>query len=122
MTGEAWKFLGAGPAGNALTEWANKQSKNLWGSKPEYDEFTRWFYEAGKIIPTSAVPGGISLTGARILLSIGLRLKHVQKTLKTVHNLKASYQTQRLGTKLSKNIKLPRNKKKLCKMLTIQCR
>ena len=112
MTGEAWKFLGAGPAGNALTEWANKQSKNLWGSKPEYDEFTRWFYEAGKIIPTSAVPGGISLTGARILLSIGLRLKHVQKTLKTVHNLKASYQTQRLGTKLSKNIKIAKKQKK----------
>jgi|GEM_PF-3822318 len=97
MTGQALKFLGAETAGNILTEWSERQADNLWGSKPEYDEFTRWFYEAGKIIPTSAIPGGVSLTGARILLMIGLRAERVRKSLKSLHKLKKAYETKKLG-------------------------
>ena len=97
MTGQMLKFLGMKEVGNILTNWADTGAEKLWGPKPDYDEFTRWFYEAGIILPTSGTPMGLSMTGARILLKVGLRLTQVEKASEAIFKANARYQASLIG-------------------------
>jgi hypothetical protein len=78
MAGEALRFMGAEKLGRIITDWSDRQAATLFGSKPEYEGFARWLYDAGKIVATSAIPGGISATGTRLILGIGIRFKRIK--------------------------------------------
>ena len=102
MTGQALKFIGADKLGQMLVNWSDKQATTLFGSKPEYDEFTRIIYEAGKIVATSAIPGGISATGTRLLLGIGIRFKRIKEMQDTIRGLLKEHRVYKEGVKRGK--------------------
>ena len=77
MVGRALQFSmipGVRTVGKAVVDWADDMSDEMWGTRPEYEGFARWLYLAGTMIPTSMIPIGLSMTGAKILMKMG-RLK-----------------------------------------------
>jgi hypothetical protein len=79
MTGRSLQFLGLKKVGKAIVDWSDDVSDKLWGTRPEYEGFARWLYEAGTMIPTSMTPVGLSMSGARIALKLAMKHKILKK-------------------------------------------
>ena len=98
MTGRSLQFLGLKKVGKAIVDWSDDVSDKLWGTRPEYEGFARWLYEAGTMIPTSMIPVGLSMSGARIALKLAMKHKILIEAVKARNAAKAIS----AGGKLSK--------------------
>jgi len=91
MGGRALQMIGLKKVGKAIVDWAEEKSDEMWGTKPEYEGFARWLYEAGTMIPSSVIPGGLSMTGAKILLKMTRLKKAIDTTGKVLRARKLSH-------------------------------
>ena len=98
MTGRALQFLGLEKVGKAIVDWSDDVSDALWGTRPEYEGFANWLYLAGTMIPTSMIPVGLSMNGAKIALKLAMKHKILVKALEAKNAAKAVS----AGGKLSK--------------------
>jgi len=88
MGGRALQMVGLKKIGKAIVDWSDDVSDKLWGTRPEYEGFANWLYLAGTMIPSSVIPGAISMTGAKILMKMSMRHKVFIKGLEAVTKLK----------------------------------
>ena len=89
MGGRALQMLGLKKVGKAIVDWAEEKSDEMWGTRPEYEGFANWLYLAGTMIPSSVIPGGLSMTGAKILLKMTRLKKALDISTKVLGKRKA---------------------------------
>ena len=89
MGGRALQMIGLKKVGKAIVDWADDMSDELWGTRPEYEGFAYWLYQAGTMIPSSVIPMTLSMQGAKILMKMGRLKKALDISTKVLGKRKA---------------------------------
>tara|TARA_Y100000310_G_scaffold295846_1_gene327582 strand:- start:441 stop:7091 length:6651 start_codon:yes stop_codon:yes gene_type:complete len=109
MVGRALSFVGIKSAGESLTKWAEARSKEMWKGDVEFTGFAKWVHMAGTMLPTSAIPGGVAMIGAKIALKVGKLGKFVSGTTKIINAQAGAAQGARsigLAAKGARHVKI----------------